>query len=87
MHPLGLAIVATLALTATPSVAAGNPAEQKKDLARIICKSEPVVGTRLKTMRRCATAAEWAETMRLDRMSIEHNQRQRSTAGDVGPQL
>ena len=59
-------MTATAALLAAsaPGAAAPKKGEAGYDPDRQICKSRPVVGSRLKRIRECATAAEW-EDMKL----------------------
>lgn len=78
MRMLSLALVATLALTATAAQAADKPDEPKNGPTRLICKTEEILGTRLRKGRRCVTAAEWAEVRRQERQYIEHGQRRAS---------
>ena len=75
MRMLSLALVATLALTATAAQAADKPDEPKEGPTRLICKTEEILGTRLRKGRRCITAAERAVTRRLEWAYIEHGQR------------
>ena len=53
----GLALLLAGAAPASGSAAA----EGKADTGRQICKSKPVVGSRLKRIRECATAEQWEE--------------------------
>jgi len=49
------------------------------DPNRIICRREPIIGSRLGVNRRCMTAAEWAQVRLDNRMQIEHAQKDRPT--------
>ena len=70
-------MMAGLALLAVP--AAGLAAPPKKgepgyDPNREICKSKPVVGSRLKRVRECATAAQWEEMKLQERTGLLRRQ-------------
>lgn len=78
MRLLGFLALSTLALSSTSSMAAENADNQKKGPTRTVCRSEPVIGSRLKTERRCATAAEWDEVKRSERLIVERTQNQRA---------
>jgi len=53
----------------------------KGDPNRLICRREPILGSRLGTNRRCMTAAEWAQVRLDNRMRIERAQKDRPTMG------
>lgn len=75
MHLVGIA--AALAMLATSAAAgAAVPAKGKAgfDPDRKICKSRPVVGSRLKTIRECATALQWEEMELQERMGLMRKQ-------------
>ena len=64
-----LTIVAGIA---TPAIAGATPQPSSaQDPERVICRVEPVVGTRLSKVRRCMRASEWAEIKRLTRETTE----------------
>lgn len=44
------------------------------DPNEVICRKEPVLGSRLQTMKTCMTRAQWAEQRQLDRQNIERAQ-------------
>lgn len=73
-----LLMLSAFALTSTSSFAAEKSADRKNDPTRIICKTEQSLESRLKRERRCATAAEWDEIKRADRLSLERTQSQRA---------
>ena len=78
MHLVRIAAAAAVLLTsAAPAAGAAKKAD---DPDRSICKSKPVVGSRLKRIRECHTAAEWAEMRRQTRAAIEHIQNSRATS-------
>ena len=76
-------IVAGLALLLTMTaegLAAPKKGEPGYDPNRKICKSKPVVGSRLKKVRECATAQEWEEMRLQERTGLLRRQ----TNGDAG---
>ncbi|HEY7810051.1 MAG TPA: hypothetical protein VIA98_06700 [Allosphingosinicella sp.] len=63
------------AIVATQSAAAADTASKSaRDPNRTVCRTEQVVGSRLAKVKRCMTAAEWAEIKRLDRQALEKSQ-------------
>jgi hypothetical protein len=48
--------------------------EEVGDPNRVICRTEQQIGTRLQKIRRCHTAAEWAEVKRDNRRVIDRVQ-------------
>ncbi|MET0307790.1 MAG: hypothetical protein ABW023_03695 [Sphingomonas sp.] len=44
------------------------------DPNEVICRKEPVIGSRLQTTKTCMTRAQWAEQRMLDRQNIERAQ-------------
>jgi hypothetical protein len=75
-------MMAALALLAAPASAWAAPkkGEPGYDPNREICKSKPVVGSRLKRVRECATAAQWEEMKLQERQGLLRRQ----TNGDPG---
>ena len=70
-------IVAGLALLASAQAAgakAPKPGEAGWDPDRRICKSRPVVGSRLKRVRECASAQQWEEMAVAERMGLMRQQ-------------
>lgn len=61
---MSVACLALLAAAPAAGLAAAKKGEPGWDPDREICKSRPVVGSRLKRVRECATAQQW-EDMRL----------------------
>ena len=53
------------------------------DPNQIVCRSDDAVGTRLRGLRRCATRAQWAEFLRLERQYVEKTQTNRTWCGGV----
>jgi hypothetical protein len=77
-----LTMMAALAVLAAPAAAWAAPkkGEAGYDPNREICKSKPVVGSRLKRVRECATAAQWEEMKLQERQGLLRRQ----TNGDPG---
>ena len=75
-------IAAGLALigSATAAAAAPKKGETGYDPERQICKTKAVVGSRLKRVRECATAAQWEEMKLQERVGLMRKQ----TNGDPG---
>ncbi|HEX8262718.1 MAG TPA: hypothetical protein VF547_07580 [Allosphingosinicella sp.] len=67
-----MAVLAVLA--AAPAAAAPKKGEPGYDPDREICKSKPVVGSRLKRVRECATAAQWEEMKLQERQGLLRRQ-------------
>lgn len=53
------------------------------DPNELVCRREQDAGSRLRTLRRCATRAQWAEQARLDRNYSEHAQTNRTFCGGI----
>jgi hypothetical protein len=74
--------LAYFALIATAGLSIAAHAEEADQKAKdnpdkLICRSEPVIGSRLAKNKRCMTKAQWAEDRRLTRMQLEQNQNNR----------
>ena len=69
---LGLALLA--GLTAPAGAAPPKKGEPGWDPNREICKTKPVVGSRLKRVRECATAAEWEDMKLQERTGLMRKQ-------------
>ncbi len=71
------AIVAALAMLAA-GAAPGAAAEKKKkdawDPDRQICKSKPVIGSRLQRLRECHTAQQWLEMKQQEQWGLRRQQ-------------
>ena len=67
----GLAV--TIALAA-PAAASAPKVGAKADPDRQICKSKPVVGSRLKRIRECATAEQWEEMKLQEQVGLMRKQ-------------
>ena len=72
--------LALLLAGAAPGLAAPRKGEPGWDPNREICKSKPVVGSRLKKVRECATAQEWEDMKLQERQGLMRKQ----TNGDPG---
>ena len=77
-----LILLGVAASCAAPTVAmAAAPQGSGKDPNRMVCRTEPVVGSRLAKTQRCMTASEWAEQKRLDRQQVEKSQMRDQKSG------
>lgn len=70
------------ATTAQHSAPSGRP-NARFDPNQIICRSEPAAGSRLRGNLRCATRAQWAESIRLERQYVEKAQTSRTFCGGI----
>lgn len=61
-------------LVSTAAFAQEAEKKDKKDPNRMICKTEPVLGSRLAKNKTCMTAQQWEEQRRLSRMEIDRSQ-------------
>jgi hypothetical protein len=73
----GLALLTGMAAHAMAVPKKGQPGY---DPNRKICKTKPVVGSRLKTIRECATAQEWEDMRLQERTGLMRKQNN----GDAG---
>jgi hypothetical protein len=64
---------ATAAIT-SPSLAAPKKAKAADDAEREICRSQEVVGSRLKRVRVCMTALEWEELKLQEQLGLARKQ-------------
>ena len=69
-----LALIATAGLSISVHAEEPNQKADKSNPDRMICRSEPVIGSRLAKTKRCMTKAQWDEDRRLTRMQLEQNQ-------------
>lgn len=78
-----IAIIGTLVLGLEAPVLAldGKTTTEVGDPNRMICRTQKVTGSRLKTGKVCMTAAEWAAIKKDTRDTIEGAQQRRPTAG------
>jgi hypothetical protein len=69
------AAAAVLALAAaSPGSAAPKKGEPGWDPDREICKSRPVIGSRLQRVRECATAQQWEDLKLQERLGLMRKQ-------------
>jgi hypothetical protein len=68
------AALALLVAGAAPAAASAPKEAAKADPDRQICKSKPVVGSRLKRIRECATAQEWEDMKLQERVGLMRKQ-------------
>lgn len=82
MKKIGIAAVTALALAwgAPASADEGNTA--KDDPNRVICKSDPSTGTRIRKSRKCMTKAQWDELADKTKQNIDDYSR---LAGSKAP--
>ena len=71
-----MAIAAALAVLAAGSAPAGAAPRDKKpyDPNREICKSKPVLGSRLQRIRECHTAQQWLEMKQQEQWGLRRQQ-------------
>lgn len=71
-----LVAIALLACLTTSSMAWADeqPKKDQNGSDRLICRSEPVLGSRIAKQKRCLTAAQWEENRQNQRMAIERSQ-------------
>ncbi|HEX6374986.1 MAG TPA: hypothetical protein VFZ91_04630 [Allosphingosinicella sp.] len=68
-------VAAGLALAAAaPGFAAPKRDQAQADPGREICKSRPVVGSRLKKVRTCMTAQEWEDLELQEQLGLRQHQ-------------
>jgi hypothetical protein len=67
-------IAAGLALVASAAAAAAGAAKKSDDPDREICKSKPVVGSRLKRVRECHTAQQWEDLKLQEQVGLMRKQ-------------
>lgn len=74
MRIIGIAAALALIAASAPGLAAPKKGEPGWDPDRQICKSKPVVGSRLKRIRECATAQQWEEMRLQEKMGLMRQQ-------------
>ena len=76
-----LLALCALSLCAGAAFASENGSSRRRDPNRVICRSEPEMGTRLKRAKVCHTLAEWDDMRRQTDRNVEKIQAQsRATA-------
>jgi hypothetical protein len=87
MMSLALILAAAAAALAQPPQPAAPlrhaAANDALDPNQVICRSEPIAGSRLRGARRCATRAQWLEQARLERQYVEKAQTSRTFCGGI----
>lgn len=68
----GLALVVVAA--AAPGLASAKARDAAQDGEREICKSQPVVGSRLKRVRTCMTAQQWEDLKLQEQVGLMRKQ-------------
>jgi hypothetical protein len=63
-----------LLIAAAPGPAVAADAGKKPDPDRKICKSRPVIGSRLARVRECATAQQWEDMELQERLGLQRKQ-------------
>ena len=66
--------LALLTAMSAPTFAAPRKGEEGYDPNREICKSRPVVGSRLQRVRECHTAQQWEEMRQQERQGLMRKQ-------------
>ena len=74
MNMVRIAIAAALLIGPAQGIAAARKGERADDPGREICKSRPVVGSRLKRVRECATAEQWEEMKLQEQVGLMRKQ-------------
>jgi hypothetical protein len=74
MKPALLAIGLALILAGGAPGLAAPRGDAAADPNREICKSQPVVGSRLKRVRQCLTAQQWEEMRQAERQGLLRKQ-------------
>lgn len=69
-----LALIATAGLSVAVHAEDADQKADKNNPDKLICRSEPVLGSRLAKNKRCMTKAQWDEDRRQTRMQLEQNQ-------------
>ena len=68
------AALALIAAAATPGVAAKGKSSAASDPDREVCKSQAVVGSRVKKVRVCMTAQQWEELKMQEQLGLARQQ-------------
>jgi hypothetical protein len=70
----GLAAIAMTIALSPPALAAAKKSGADLDPEREICKSRPVIGSRVKRVRECHTAQQWEDIGLQDRLMMSTKQ-------------
>jgi hypothetical protein len=71
---IAMTAAAAMLAAAAPGAAAASKSGDSADPNRQICKSKPVVGSRLKRIRECHTAAEWDDMELAEQVGLVRQQ-------------
>ena len=74
MRIIGLSAAIALMAAAAPVAGAPKKSQAAEDPNRQICKSKPVVGSRLKKIRECHSAAEWEDLELQEQVGLRRQQ-------------
>jgi len=58
--------------------ASAKPQAKTRDATRIICRSEESTGSRLSSVKRCMSAADWEAEKQMNREAVERSQLNRA---------
>jgi hypothetical protein len=92
MRWIGLTAAAALLAASAPGVAAPRKGRASEDPSRELCKSKPVIGSRVARKRECHTAQQWEEMALQDRLMMmtkqfngDHAEAPADTQGFISP--
>lgn len=71
---IAMSAAAAILAASAPAAAAAKKSGESADPNREICKSKPVVGSRLKRVRECHTAAEWEDMKLAEQIGLGRQQ-------------
>lgn len=72
---------AAIVCVAVPAIAEPGDKGKGVDPNQVICRSEPVVGSRLATQRTCLTRIQWKQQQDEQRKTVDRIQNQRVLPG------
>ena len=73
-------LIATAATAQAPSDLPDR-SDPNNDPNQIICRNEPVIGSRVNRVRVCKTRAQWADSRAENRKAIDRVQTQKQSSG------
>ena len=79
-----MSVSAVLIATAAVAQAPSDVPERRdpnNDPKQVICRNEPVIGSRVNRMRVCRTRAQWVESRAESRKEVDKAQTQKGTNG------
>jgi hypothetical protein len=74
MRTIAMAAALALLAASAPGLAAAGKSDAAADPDRQICKSKPVVGSRLKRVRECHSAQQWEEMKLAEQIGLGRQQ-------------